>query len=59
MEDKMREARLRWLGHVMKRCKILLCGGVRGLLWTDSEEVEVEEKYWEDKDMASCDLWRR
>jgi len=31
--DKMREARLKWFGHVMKRCADVQAKGVRGWLW--------------------------
>lgn len=40
VEDKMQEARLIWLEHVMRRCMVPQCGRVRVLLWIDSREID-------------------
>ncbi|KAF3680398.1 putative general transcription factor 3C polypeptide 5-like isoform X3 [Capsicum annuum] len=42
VEAKMREARLRWFGHVMRRSMDARCRGVTGWLGMVSSEVEVD-----------------
>lgn len=56
VEDKLREATLKWFRYVKRRYENAQCGDVRGWLWIVSGKVEVDQSIV--SEVIRQDMWQ-